>query len=480
MPVPSRRLSPVALLVAGAFFMENLDGTVIATALPQMAQSFGTTPPALAIGMTAYLLTLAVFIPASGWAADRFGARRVFMTAMAVFTFASVLCGLSQGRWAFTAARILQGGGGALMVPVGRLMVLRGTAKPDLMRAIATLTWPALVAPVLGPPVGGFIATYASWRWIFFLNVPLGLAGLLAASYLIRDTGEREPRPFDTLGFALNGLALALLLYAFDLLGHGAAPGSGPGGDAWALAAAAAVLGASGVAGVLALRHARRHAHPLVGLGAFAVPSFRATMTGGFVSRVSISTLPFLLPLLFQVGMGMDPFMSGLLVLWYGLTNLGIKPWTSGILRRHGFRGVLLGNTLANALAIGGCALIGPGTPWPVAAALLALAGASRSLQFTSLNTLAFSEVPAALTGAANTLFNTAFQAAVGMGIALGAVLLHAAEAAGPTIGLHGPAAPFHAAFLLAAALALTSVPSFLRLRRDAGSAVSGHLPFGR
>ena len=470
--LPSRRLSPVALLVAGAFFMENLDGTVIATALPPMAQSFGTTPPALAIGMTAYLLTLAVFIPASGWAADRFGARRVFMAATALFTLASVLCGLSQGRWEFTAARILQGCGGALMVPVGRLVVLRDTAKPDLMRAIATLTWPALVAPVLGPPVGGFIATYASWRWIFFLNVPLGLAGLLLAWFLIRDAGERDARPFDGRGFALNGLALALLLWAFDLLGHGT-----PGGGAQALATAAAALAASGAAGFLALRHARRHAHPLVGLGAFAVPSFRATMAGGFVSRVSISTLPFLLPLLFQVGLGMDPFVSGLLVLWYGMTNLGIKPWTSGILRRHGFRGVLLGNTLGNALAIGGCALIGPGTPLPLAAALLALAGASRSLQFTSLNTLAFAEVPAAQTAAANTLFNTAFQAAIGMGIALGAVLLHAAQAAGPAMGLHDPVAPFRAAFLLTAALALLPLPSFLRLRRDAGSAVSGHRP---
>ena len=175
------------------------------------------------------------------------------------------------------------------MVPVGRLVVLRGTAKPDLMRAMATLTWPALVAPVLGPPVGGFIATYASWRWIF-LNVPLGVAGLVFAWFLIRDAGEQERRPFDGLGFALNGLALALLLWAFDLLGHGA-----PGGGAQALAAAA--LGASGVAGFLALRHARRHAHPLVGLGAFAVPSFRATMTGGFVSRVGLECLPLIVTL---------------------------------------------------------------------------------------------------------------------------------------------------------------------------------------
>ena len=466
------RLSPVALLVAGAFFMENLDGTVIATALPPMAASFATTPSALAIGMTAYLLTLAVFIPASGWAADRFGPRRVFMAAMAVFTLASVLCGVSQGRWEFTAARILQGAGGALIVPVGRLVVLRGTAKEDLMRAVATLTWPALVAPVLGPPIGGFIATYTSWRWIFFLNVPLGIAGLALAWRLIRDTGEHARRPFDARGFTLNGLALATLLYAFDLLGHGGAPGSSEGADAGLVVAA---LAASGAAGFLALRHARRHPHPLVGLGAFAVPSFRTTMTGGFVSRVSISTLPFLLPLLFQVGLGMDPFVSGLMVLWYGLTNLGIKPWTSGILRRHGFRGVLLGNTLVNAAAIAGCALIGPTTPLPVCAVLLALAGASRSMQFTSLNTLAFAEVPAAQTGAATTLFQTAFQAAIGMGIAIGAVLLRAGQEAGPALGLHSSTAPFRAAFVFTAALALTPLLSFLRLHRDAGAAVSGH-----
>lgn len=462
------RLSPVALLVAGAFFMENLDGTVIATALPAMAASFGTTAPALAIGMTAYLLTLAVFIPASGWAADRFGARRVFMVAMAVFTLASILCGISETRWQFTLARIAQGCGGALMVPVGRLVVLRGTAKADLLRAVATLTWPALVAPVLGPPVGGFITAYASWRWIFFLNVPLGLIGLVLAYVLIHDSAAPVPRPFDLRGFVLNGVALASLLFAFEQMAHG----DWHAGGGWTGLLA---LGASAAVGWLALRHARRHAHPLVGFGAFAVPSFRSAMVGGFVSRVCISTLPFLLPLLFQVGLGFDPFVAGLFVLWYGLTNIGIKPWTSTILRRWGFRGVLWRNTLVNAAAIGACAFIGPTTNWGLAAALLAVAGACRSMQFTSLNALAFADIPPGQMAAANTLFNTGFQAAIGMGIALGAVLLRAGQAVGGgAVGGSG-VAPFRAAFLFTALLALVPLLSFLRLRPEAGATVTGH-----
>lgn len=448
--------------------MENLDGTVIATALPSMAASFGTSAPALAIGMTAYLLTLAVFIPASGWAADRFGARRVFMTAMAVFTLASILCGLSETRIQFTLARIAQGCGGALMVPVGRLVVLRGTAKPDLLRAVATLTWPALVAPVLGPPVGGFITAYASWRWIFFLNVPLGIAGLILAYILVHNTEAPQPRPFDLRGFVLNGVALATLLFAFEQMAHGDWQADGPWTPAFSQALAA--LAVSATVGALALRHARRHVHPLVSFGAFAVPSFRAAMVGGFVSRVSISTLPFLLPLLFQVGLGFDPFVAGLFVLWYGLTNLGIKPWTGTILRRWGFRGVLWRNTLVNAAAIGACAIIGPTTDWGLAAVLLAMAGASRSMQFTSLNALAFADVPPSQMAAANTLFNTGFQAAIGMGIALGAVLLRAGQA------VQGSGvAPFRAAFLFTALLALVPLLSFLRLRPEAGATVTGH-----
>ncbi|WP_131113918.1 MFS transporter [Lichenihabitans psoromatis] len=459
-----QRSTLVALLVAGAFFMENLDGTVIATALPQMAKSFGTTPGSLAIGMTAYLLTVAVFIPASGWVADRYGARPVFASAVALFTIASILCGLSIDTLTFTLARILQGAAGALMTPVGRLVVLRGTAKQDLMRAIATLTWPALTAPVLGPPLGGFITTVASWRWIFFINVPIGIMGLGLALRLIEAGRDEARRPFDALGFVLNGSCLASLLYALERFGQ-------TGGD-WRIASL--FLIASLTLGTLALRRARTHPHPLVSLEAFRVPSFRVTMDGGLIARITISTMPFLLPLLFQVGLGRDAFTSGLLVLWYGAANLAIKPLTTPILRRFGFRTVLLANTVISASSIAACAMIDRSIPIAVIVLVLMVAGASRSMQFTALNTLAFAELEPGQTGPANTLFNMAFQLALGMGVAFGAIVLRIAEALPAGQGAD-PSGPFRLCFAIIGLVALTALPAFARLRRDAGQAVSQH-----
>ena len=218
--VPVQKATLITLLVAGAFFMENLDGTVIATALPQMAQSFRSSAVDLNIGMTAYMLTLAVFIPVSGWLADRIGARSIFSTAIGLFTVASVLCGVSAGLWEFTSARILQGIGGAMMVPVGRLVVLRITEKKDLMQAISYITWPGLAAPVIGPPLGGFITTYSSWRWIFFLNVPLGIIGIILASLWIKNEREKAS-PFDWLGFVLAGTSCTSFMYSLELLDNG-------------------------------------------------------------------------------------------------------------------------------------------------------------------------------------------------------------------------------------------------------------------
>lgn len=458
--------SPAALpwLVAAAFFMENLDGTVIVTALPQMAKSFGVAPVAMSIGVSAYVLTLAVLIPASGWVADRFGARRVFAAAIVLFTLASILCGLSTDLASFTAARVLQGAAGAMMVPVGRLVVLRNTPKPQLMRAIATITWPGLAAPVLGPPVGGFITTHWSWHWIFFLNVPLGLLGLVAALLLIPKGHAETRRPFDFGGFVFTSGACLALMAAVELLSHG-----GEGLAAAASAVAALVLG------VLAVRHARGHPHPMVDLWALRVPSFAVTVYGGSMFRIAIGAVPFLLPLMFQLGFGLNAFEAGLLVLAVFAGNIAMKPLTGPVLRRFSFRQVLMVNGLINAAAIFACALMSPTTPVPVIAAVLFVSGLARSMQFTALASLAFADVPQPRMSGANTLFNTLQQMALGMGIAIGALAL---QLAALLLGGHGSPGSalaldeFRIAFAVIGVLALLPLFDVRRLARDAGDEV--------
>ncbi|WP_049202402.1 MFS transporter, partial [Klebsiella pneumoniae] len=395
-----RAFSAPALLVAGAFFMEFLDGTVIATALPDMARDFGVTAVELNIGISAYLITLAVLIPASGWIADRFGARAIFTLALAIFTLASVFCGLSTEVHIFVAMRILQGVGGALMVPVGRLAVLRTTPKHQLIKAIATLTWPALVAPIIGPPLGGFITRYASWHWIFFINVPLGLAAIILSLRIIPDIRETERRSFDLSGFITTSVAMVSLVTAMERLGD-RQPQIWP-----TLALAALGFGCL----LYSIRHFRRAAAPMVRLDALQVPTFRVTMYGGSLFRASISAVPFLLPLLFQVGFGMDPFHSGLLVLAVFVGNLTIKPATTPLIRWLGFRRLLLINGALNVCSLLACALLTPQTPVWAIMLILYLGGVFRSIQFTGVSTLAFADVPAAQMSDANTLFSTASQ----------------------------------------------------------------------
>jgi EmrB/QacA subfamily drug resistance transporter len=315
-------------IVAATFFMEYLDTTVIATALPQMAHSFGVGPNALSLGMTAYMLALAIFIPVSGWVADRYGSRTVFAAAIIVFTLASVLCGLSNNVVEFTAARLLQGVGGAMMVPVGRLIVVRSTDKARLMQAISTITWPAIAAPVVGPPIGGFITTYASWRWIFLLNVPFGIAALAAVAALVPNLHGSERKPLDLGGLALSGTALTALLYGAEL-------GSQPESDPWL---AAAIVAAGCACGWLAIMHARGQRHPLIDFSTLRIPTFSVTVVTGSLTRIGIGAVPYLMPLLFQIGFGLSAFKSGLLLLASALGNLGMKALTTRILRRFGFR----------------------------------------------------------------------------------------------------------------------------------------------
>lgn len=460
----SRGLSPAALLVAGAFFMEFLDGTVIATALPDMAKSFGVQAVDLNIGISAYLITLAVLIPASGWIADRFGARKVFAVALAIFTLASVFCGLSTTVDQFVAMRVLQGMGGALMVPVGRLAVLRTTPKHQLITAIATLTWPALVAPIIGPPLGGFITSYADWRWIFFINVPLGIVAIILALRIIPDLHDDERRPFDTPGFIATTIAMVSLVYAMESMGAQHSQGL--------LTLGLLVVGA--VTLIYALRHFQRTQWPMIRLDAMQVPTFRVTMYGGSLFRASISAVPFLLPLMFQVGFGMDAFHSGLLVLAVFVGNLTIKPATTPLIRRLGFRKLLLINGALNVLSLLACAFISPQTPVWLIMLILYLGGVFRSIQFTAVSTLAFADVPSAQMSYANTLFSTATQLAVGLGITLGAIGIRIGEKMGDLLGMTSvPGISFRLAFVAIALICLVGMVDTLRLTKDAGSAVS-------
>ncbi|WP_338762422.1 MFS transporter [Massilia sp. METH4] len=452
------RARAVPWLVAAAFFMENLDATAITTSLPQMAASFGTGPEHLSVGLSAYLVALAAFIPASGWLADRFGPRRVFGAAIAVFTLASVLCALSGSLAAFTAARILQGMGGALMVPVGRLVVLRGTPKEGLVRAIATITWPGLAAPIIGPALGGLITATWSWHWIFLVNVPLGVL-LLAAAFIVIPAEGAAPRPFDLPGFIASALACTLLMVGVELPGHGR----------WGAAAAALLAG--GALLWWCARHFRRSAAPLMDLRPLAIRTFAVTVRGGSLSRIAIGSAPFLLPLMLQLAFGLPGTTAGLLLLALFAGNLAMKPGTGWVMRRFGLRAVLVWNGVLLAAGFGACALLRADTPLPLVAAVLFFCGLCRSMQFTALNTLAFANVPSAQMSGASTLFSVLAQVNAGLGIAAAALLLKLGELAG-----WGGGSPltFRVALLAMGAVALAGVADSLRLPADAGAQVSG------
>jgi EmrB/QacA subfamily drug resistance transporter len=460
-----QKTTSISILVATAFFMENLDGTVIATALPQMGVSFHVSPVDLNIGMTAYLLMLAVFIPISGWVADRVGSRTVFVSAIAVFTASSVLCGLSRGIWTFTGARVIQGIGGAMMVPVGRLVVLRTTEKHNLIDAITFITWPGLIAPVVGPPVGGFITTYFSWHWIFFLNVPLGIVGMALSSRLIPNLREDRVKPFDWTGFLLSAAACVSFVYGMELVGRESAQ--------WKPTAAYLVAGC--VLGAISVRHFLRSPAPLLNLGLLKIKTFGITLQGGSLFRIAISVSPFLLPLMFQVGFGLNAFQSGLLMLALFAGNLSMKTVVTPILRRFGFRTVLTTNGILNAIFMAGCALLFPHTAKILMIFILFVNGLSRSMQFTAVGTLAFADIAKPDMSSATSFFSMITQMSMGMGVAVGAIAL---RLAGYLDG-HSSAAPttkeFHIAFLVVAVLCLVATLDCFLLERDAGAAVSGH-----
>ncbi len=460
-----------ALLVAGAFFMEFLDGTIISTAAPDMAASLHVRPVDVGVAMTAYLVTVAVLIPVSGWAADRYGARRVFTWAIGLFTVASLLCAAATSLPVLVATRVLQGAGGAMMVPVGRLVVLRGTRKSDLLRAVAYLTWPGLIAPVLAPVLGGLFTTYASWRWIFLVNVPLGaLALVLALRIVPGGLREADRPPLDLVGFVLGGSGVAALVYGMELLG-----GQPP---EWAAAGGATAAGTLLCA--LAARHLLRARYPLIDLRTLRVPTFLVSNAGGALFRAAISAVPFLLPLMFQGAFGWSPAASGLALISVFAGNIAVKPFTTPLLRRFGFRRVLLVNGAATAVTFVLCGLIGPRTPMAAVVAALFLGGVCRSISLSGYTTIAFADIEADRTSTANALSSTVQQLATGMGVTFAALALQVAGPLSSLVGLRGPAAPYHVAFMLLALIPLAAVAEAVRLASDAGSSVTSSGPIHR
>ncbi|MGV9803743.1 MFS transporter [Mycobacterium sp. NPDC003449] len=442
----------MALLVAGAFFMEILDATIITPAIPLIASSLRVDAVDVNVAISAYLVTVAMLIPASGWMADRFGIRRVFIAAIAVFTLASVGCALSVSLPMLVGTRILQGIGGAMMVPVGRLAVLRHSGKGDLVRAIALLTWPALAAPVLAPVLGGAIATLGNWRWIFAVNIPIGLIGIVLALRLIRGEPQPCPRSLDWPGLLALGSGIAAALIALE---HIRVTGTDWPLVAWCAAGAVILLGA-------ALWRLLGATSPLLQLRVLRVRTLRITVQAGSLYRMVITAVPFLLPLQFQIEFGWTPFAAGLMVAALFAGNLTIKPATTPLMRRFGVRTVLLVNGVASIGCFGLLALLRPGLPVVLMATILYVSGALRSIGFTAYNTLAFSDVDGDQLTHANTLNSSVQELAAGLGIAVAALLLSQLGSYSSTY------------LVLGAVLAVTLLES-VRLPRSAGAHVSGH-----
>lgn len=454
----------VALIVAVAWFMQNLDTSIINTSLPQMARTLGVSTVDLNIGITAYIVAGAAFIPLGGWMADRYGARPVFASAIVVFGLASIGCAASTNLWEFVLARLVQGLGGALMTPVGRIVVLRNTGKDELMRATSLITWPGLIAPVIAPVLGGALTTWFGWQWNFLLNVPLAVVGTALVLAHVPDQRAADPAPLDRTGTVLIASSLGLTVYGLSQLAQSSAPG-----------ADLAILTAGCVLGAAAVWWFRRSARPLIDLGPLRVTTFAAsTLYAGNLIRLAISATPFLLPLMLEVAWRLSPLDAGKIVLVYSLGNLVMKTITTPLMRRLGFRTVLGGNGIAVALSIGACGLLTADTGIVVVDAVAFLAGAARSIEFTGINTLTFADIEPGQQASASTFFSMMQQVSTALGVAGAAIVLHTA---------HGTAATaltqrdFSVAFEATAAIALLGALLMLRLRPDAGRAVSGHRP---
>ncbi len=458
------RMRLTALIIATALFMQNVDSSVIATSLPAMARSFHVPALHMSVTLTSYLISLSVFIPASGWVADRFGSRQVFRAAIIIFTLASALCGLAPSLWFLVGARILQGLGGAMMVPVGRLVLLRSVSKIQLISAMSWLTVPSLLGPVVGPPLGGFIVTYFSWHWVFDINIPIGIIGVITVTMFIPDLREPDRGGrLDVSGLLLTGVAMAALMASFETIGRGLVPLS------WTLIAFAIGIATSAIY----TRHARHHPHPVLDFSLLAIPTYGRSILAGSLFRVAIGALPFLLPMMLQIGFGKSPLQSGLVTFASGIGAIGMKPVAQPLIRRFGFRRTMMINGALASAFIMLCALFNPGWTSLLMSGLLLLGGFFRSLQFTAFNTIAYSDIPRARMSAATSLYSTIQQLTLTLGIVIGAAALEASTA----LHHHGNAAPsdFSFAFILIGLISAAAIPVCATLSDNAGESISGH-----
>ena len=455
----------IPLIVACALFMENLDSTVISTALPAISIDLHEDPIALKLALTSYLLTLAVFIPISGWMADRFGARTVFRVAIVIFTAGSALCGSATSLLDFVVYRIIQGVGGAMMTPVGRLVIVRLVPKHELVSALAWLAVPALLGPLIGPPLGGFITTYFSWRWIFWINIPIGIIGILLATRFIENIREQNVPPLDVRGFVLSGVGLAGLAFGFTTIGQNFMPPS-----------ISLALMAVGAASLFAyVLHARSVPFPLLDLKLLSIPTFRASVAGGSLFRIGIGALPFLLPLLFQIGFGMSALRSGLLTFAGAIGAMVMRASAATILRRFGIKRVVLINTVVAASFIAACALFRPDTPYAFIVFVLLVGGFFRALQFTSLNSLAFADLGSSEMSQATSFTSVAQQISITAGVAVAALAIEGVRFVRGDVVL--AASDFIPAFLVAAVVSASSIFFLLPLPIDAGASLTALPP---
>ena len=458
-PASGRQGKLVPLIIAASFFIEELDSTIITTSLPRMAQSLGETSTALGSAITVYLLSVAVFLPLSGWVADRFGARRIYCAAIMIFALGSLICGAAQSFPVLMAGRLIQGLGGALMTPIGRLIVVRSVPKEQLVVASNYMIAPALIGSMLGPVIGGFITTYFSWRWNFFINVPLAVLGLALTLRFVEDpVPTTEAKPFDTLGFTIIAIGLAAAQVAVEYLGRHHASIFGAAG----LLAGAAVMFAAYVG------HARRRVHPLLDLALFRTRTFAISVLVGGIARIAVGALPFLLPLLFQLGFGLDPFESGLLTVASALGVFSMRVGVSLALRIISMRTIILGNTVILTALMTGLVLIDAETPhWAIFGYLFVI-GALRSVEFSNITALGYADLSQKEMSAATTIITLVTRFCLCGGIGLGATLLSVFSHPGATTQ-----EDFVPVFLILAGTLLLSALGFTRLRRDDGRQLS-------